>query len=63
LELKTVSEVYDIDFRLPGMEYAALSPCPTIGGKVTAFEEKESKKISGLSYVRKISDLAGLRGE
>jgi hypothetical protein len=50
-------------FRLPGMNYAALSRCPTIGGKVTGFDDKESKKISGLSYVGKISDSAGLRGD
>jgi isoquinoline 1-oxidoreductase beta subunit len=51
--------VFGIDFRLPRMKYAALSRCPTIGGKVTGFDDKESKKISGLGYVGKISDSAG----
>ena len=50
--------VFGIDFRLPGMKYALLSRCPTIGGKLTSFDDKESKKISGVSYVGKISDSA-----
>ncbi len=49
---------FGIDFRMPGMKYAVLSRCPTIGGKVSAFDDKESKKISGVSYVGKISDSA-----
>lgn len=49
---------FGIDFRLPGMKYAVLSRCPTIGGKVTAFDHKESKKISGVTYVGKINDSA-----
>jgi isoquinoline 1-oxidoreductase beta subunit len=50
--------VFGIDFRLPGMKYAVLSRCPTIGGKVTSFDDKESKKISGVTYTGKISDAA-----
>jgi len=50
------SAEYGIDFRLPGMKYAVLARCPVIGGKVAAFDEKESKKISGVGYVGKISD-------
>jgi isoquinoline 1-oxidoreductase beta subunit len=50
--------VFGIDFRMPGMKYAVLSRCPTIGGKVTSFDDKESKKISGVGYVGKISDAA-----
>jgi len=50
--------VFGIDFRMPGMKYAVLSRCPTIGGKVLSFDDKESKKISGVSYVGKISDSA-----
>ncbi|MGD0990285.1 MAG: xanthine dehydrogenase family protein molybdopterin-binding subunit [Candidatus Sulfotelmatobacter sp.] len=49
---------FGIDFRLPGMKYAVLSRCPTIGGKVGNFEDKESKKVSGVSYAGKISDSA-----
>jgi isoquinoline 1-oxidoreductase subunit beta len=35
-----------------------LSRCPTIAGKVSSFDDKESKKISGVSYVGKIGDSA-----
>src|SRR6266568_6767452 len=50
--------VFGIDFRMPGMKFALLSRCPTIGGKVSGFDDKESKKISGVRYVGKISDSA-----
>jgi isoquinoline 1-oxidoreductase subunit beta len=49
---------FGIDFRMPGMKFAVLSRCPTIGGKVVTFDDKESKKISGVSYVGKLSDSA-----
>ncbi len=39
--------VFGIDFRLPGMKYALLSRCPTIGGKLASFDDKESRKSSG----------------
>jgi len=50
--------VFGIDFRLPGMKFALLSRCPVIGGKVSTFDDKESKKISGVSYVGKIGESA-----
>ncbi|MGA9390628.1 MAG: xanthine dehydrogenase family protein molybdopterin-binding subunit [Candidatus Sulfotelmatobacter sp.] len=50
--------VFGIDFRMPGMKYAVLSRCPTIGGKILSFDDKESRKISGVSYVGKINDSA-----
>lgn len=50
--------VFGIDFRMPGMKYAVLSRCPVIGGKVASFDDKDSKKIAGVSYVGKISDSA-----
>ncbi len=50
--------VFGIDFRMPGMKYAVLSRCPTIGGKVLGFDDKESRKISGVTFVGKISDAA-----
>jgi CO/xanthine dehydrogenase Mo-binding subunit len=49
--------VFGIDFRMPGMKYAVLSRCPTIGGKLVSFDDKESK-IPGVSFVGKISDAA-----
>jgi CO/xanthine dehydrogenase Mo-binding subunit len=50
--------VFGIDFRTPGMKYAVLSRYPTIGGKAVSFDDKESKKISGVNYVGQISDSA-----
>jgi len=50
--------IFGIDFRMPGMKFALLSRCPTIGGKVLGFDDKESKKISGVSYVGKVGDSA-----
>jgi isoquinoline 1-oxidoreductase beta subunit len=50
--------IFGIDFRMPGMKFALLSRCPVIGGKVASFDDKESKKIAGVSYVGKISDSA-----
>jgi isoquinoline 1-oxidoreductase subunit beta len=49
---------FGIDLRFPGMKYAVLARCPVIGGKVASFDDKESRKISGVSYVGKISDAA-----
>jgi len=50
--------VFGIDFKIPGMKYAVLSRCPVIGGKVSSIDDKESKKISGVSYVGKVGDSA-----
>ncbi len=50
--------VFGIDFRMPGMKYAVLSRCPTIGGKLLGFDDKESRKIPGIAYVGRISDAA-----
>ena len=50
--------VFGIDFRMPGMKFALLSRSPVIGGKVSAFDDKESKKIAGVSYVGKVGDSA-----
>jgi isoquinoline 1-oxidoreductase subunit beta len=48
--------VFGIDFRLPGMKYAVLSRCPTIGGKLISFDDSESKRISGVRYIGKLGD-------
>ncbi len=50
--------VFGIDYRLPGMKFAVLSRCPVIGGKISSFDDKDSKKIAGVSFVGKISDSA-----
>jgi isoquinoline 1-oxidoreductase subunit beta len=50
--------VFGLDFRMPGMKFAVLSRCPTIAGKFSSFDDKESKKISGVNHVGKIGDSA-----
>ena len=52
------SAEYGIDFRLPGMKYAALARCPVFGGKVGNFDDKEAKNVSGVSYAGKVGDSA-----
>ncbi len=47
---------YGIDFRVPGMKYAVIARCPVIGGKVSSFDDAETKKSSGVSYVGKLGD-------
>jgi CO/xanthine dehydrogenase Mo-binding subunit len=50
--------VYGIDFRLPHMKYALMARSPKIGGKVSGFDDRQSKAIAGVSYVGKITDAA-----
>jgi len=50
--------IYGIDFRVPGMKYAVLARCETIGGKVASFDGNATKQMPGVSYVGKISDSA-----
>ncbi len=49
---------FGIDYRLPGMKFAALSRCPIIGGKVSNFDDKDSRKLGSVSYVGTIGDSA-----
>jgi isoquinoline 1-oxidoreductase subunit beta len=37
--------VFGIDFRMPGMKFAVLSRCPTIGGKLLSFDDKERRRF------------------
>ena len=47
---------FGIDFRLPEMKYAVLARCPVIGGRVASLDDKDAKKVAGVSYVGKITD-------
>ncbi len=44
--------IYGIDIRLPDMLYAAVTFCPTFGGKLKTFNDSEVKKLPG--YVRTV---------
>jgi isoquinoline 1-oxidoreductase subunit beta len=52
--------IFGIDFRTPGMRYAVLSRCQTIGGKLVSIDDKESKKIPGVIHVAKIGEAAAV---
>jgi CO/xanthine dehydrogenase Mo-binding subunit len=52
------SALYGIDFRVPGMKYAALARCEVIGGKVAEFDATAAKQMPGVTFVDKISDSA-----
>jgi isoquinoline 1-oxidoreductase beta subunit len=51
---------YGIDFRLPNMKYAVLARCPVCGGKLAAFDDKQTKKIAGVIYVGEIGASAAV---
>src|SRR5437667_4776377 len=50
------SAVYGIDFRVPGMKYAALARCEIVGGKVASFDATAAKQMPGVTFVAKSSD-------
>ena len=52
------SAVYGLDFRVPGMKYAALARCETIGGKVASVDATAAKQLPGVIFADKISDSA-----
>jgi isoquinoline 1-oxidoreductase subunit beta len=48
--------VYGIDCRLPEMKYAVIARCPTFGGKLRRFDEKDARGVAGIRYIGKLSD-------
>lgn len=52
------SAVYGLDFRVPGMKFAALARCETVGGKVASFDASAAKQMPGIVFAEKISDSA-----
>jgi isoquinoline 1-oxidoreductase subunit beta len=49
---------FGIDFVTEKMTYAALLRTPTIAGKVMGFDDRDSKKVSGVKYVGSIGTSA-----
>jgi len=47
---------YGIDVKLPGMLYAAIVPCPVIGGKVVSFDDAGVKNRPGVKAVVNIGE-------
>src|SRR5438132_1072333 len=52
------SAIYGMDFRVPGMQYAAFARCESIGGKVAGFDATAAQQAPGVSFVGKVSDSA-----
>jgi len=48
--------IFGIDVVVPGMFYAALSRCPTFGGKVKSFDSAKAKSMPGVVDVVEISN-------
>lgn len=48
--------VYGIDVKLPGMLYAAMVPCPVIGGKVVSFDAGAVQRRPGVRAVVDIGE-------
>src|SRR5258708_21940070 len=40
------------------MKYSVVARCPVIGGKVANFDDSDTKKVAGVSFVGKIGDSA-----
>ncbi len=47
---------YGLDVKIPGMLYAAIAPCPVIGGKVVSFDAAAVSKRPGVRAVVDIGD-------
>jgi len=52
------SQVYGIDFKLPGMLNAAIRQCPVFGGKVKKFDAASIASMPGVKHVLTIDDNA-----
>jgi isoquinoline 1-oxidoreductase subunit beta len=47
---------YGLDVKLPGMLYAAIVPCPVLGGKVASFDSAAVSRRPGVKHVVNIGD-------
>ena len=52
------SQIYGMDFKLPGMLNAAIRDCPVFGGKVKSFDAAAISKMPGVKNVLKVGDTA-----
>jgi isoquinoline 1-oxidoreductase beta subunit len=48
--------IYGLDVRVPGMLYAAMARAPGFGGKVTAVDDSEAKKVEGVRQIVRTDD-------
>jgi isoquinoline 1-oxidoreductase beta subunit len=54
----TGQPIFGIDTRQPGMVYAAISACPTFGGKVASYDAAKVTDMPGVKKVVKVGDNA-----
>ena len=54
----TGQPIFGIDTRHPGMVYAAISACPTFGGKVASYDAAKATDMPGVKKVVKVGDNA-----
>jgi isoquinoline 1-oxidoreductase beta subunit len=54
---------FGIDVRVPGMKVATVVSCPTLGGKVSAVDDKAARAIPGVIDVLRIDDAVAVVGE
>ena len=52
------SQVYGIDFKLPGLLNAAIRACPVFGGRVASFDGSKAKAMPGVRHVVAVGDTA-----
>lgn len=53
---------FGIDILLPGMRYASLVMCPTLGGSVASFDAKPAQALPGVLQVLAVPPLRGSTG-
>ena len=54
------SASFGIDVRVPGMLFASVHRCPTVGGKLHSFDGTRAKQVSGVREVVKIGSGIGV---
>jgi isoquinoline 1-oxidoreductase beta subunit len=48
--------LFGMDVKLPGMVYASVVRCPSLGGKLKSFDSKKAESIRGVLHVLKITN-------
>ncbi|MGO7180681.1 molybdopterin cofactor-binding domain-containing protein [Rhizobium brockwellii] len=57
------SAKFGIDVAVPGMRYAAITICPTIGGRVKLIDDRQTRASPGVIDILQIEDAVAVVGE
>jgi isoquinoline 1-oxidoreductase beta subunit len=57
------SAQFGIDVRVPGMKYASVAACPTLGGKLAGVDDTAARKVRGVLDVLKIDNAVAVTAE